>query len=222
LVIACVPGLWLVRRRPRRAALVWVLCFVGYFLVAWAAGPGFNPWRAPFTFTPLIVLAGALGLDLLLAQVHGWVDRAEDVRARAWLASAGILGLCAIFLGGLGVFGVPCAAGKLPLRRDLTHLDQMLGGEAVASNVPWYVIAYTDSPAVSVPYNGEGAMAAVFERYRPRWLVVIGDPPLWVKGESRSLLEDVLSSRRATIGRFRLERVSASTTAAAVFRIEPG
>src|SRR5262249_42018280 len=51
------------------------------------------------------------------------------------------------------------------------ELDEVLQGEPVASNVTWYVLAYTRSPTVSLPYNVEAAIEALLERYQVRWRV---------------------------------------------------
>jgi hypothetical protein len=221
LAIALLPGITLLRRRSASAlaALIWVLCFAGYFAVVWAAGSGFNPWRAPYTFTPLVVLAGALGLDTTLGLLQRWVERGRQLRPRALLAGAAIGVLGSIFLDGVKVYDFACAAATRPLRRDVAPLDDIVAGQPIASNAPWYMIAYTSSPAVSIPYNGEPAIADVFERYRPRWLVLVGNPPLWVEGASRGVLRDVLAGKKTNLGRFQLERVDAASPAA-VYRIE--
>jgi hypothetical protein len=83
----------------------------------------------------------------------------------------------------------------------------VLEGEPVVSNVPWYMIAYTDSPTVSIPFNGEAAIEAVLDRYRVRWMVIAGNPPLWVWGGSTETLRDVLAGKKTDVGRFRLERL---------------
>jgi hypothetical protein len=218
LAIGFLSGLGWWRTRSRPAMLIWVLCFGGYLIGVLVAGPGFNWWRTPFTFTPLIILTGAMGIDDILAALRRWVERAPDVRSRALLASAGVVGLCAVFLGPLDVVHLVPGTGKRPLRADLTQLDQVLNGEAVASNVPWYMIAYTRSPTVSIPYNGEAAIADVLQRYGVRWMVIFGDPQ-WVEGESRAVLQDVLAGTKTNLERLHLERISVPS-AQAVYRVD--
>jgi hypothetical protein len=69
------------------------------------------------------------------------------------------------------------------------------------------MIAYTQSPTVSIPFNGEAAIEAVLERYHVRWLVIAGNPPLWHVGGSLNTLRDVLAGKKTNVGRFRLEHV---------------
>jgi hypothetical protein len=81
LALALVPALGLLRRGLRPESLVWLIGFAGYFLVVIASGPGFAPFRAPHTFTPLVVLAGALGFDAILGGLAGWTARADTAAA---------------------------------------------------------------------------------------------------------------------------------------------
>jgi hypothetical protein len=147
------------------------------------------------------------------------VEREKHGRTRLLLVSAGIFGLCWFFLGGLDAFRVLPTAQSPFLREELEKLDQLLGGEPVATNAPWYMIAYTRSPTVSIPYNGEAAIEAVLDRYQVRGLVIFGRPPFWVQGESTSVLHSILSGRKTNLGQFQLEAVRVPT-AHAVFRVE--
>jgi hypothetical protein len=197
----------LFRHRAVMPRLIWLLCFAGYFLVAWVGGPGFVPFRTPHGFTTLIVLAGAVGVDTILGWLDALVERGRYRRVRAVVVGAGVLALCAFFLSRVPVFQGYPTPPNLPYQHDLTRLDQVLGGEPVASNVPWYIIAYTQGPSVSIPFNGEAAIEAVLERYHIRWLVIAGNPPLWHTGRSLDTLRDVLAGKRTDVGRFRLEHV---------------
>lgn len=89
-----------------------------------------------------------------------------------------------------------------------------MNGQPVASNRPWYLLAYGDSPTVSVPYNGEAAIAAVLARYRVRWLVL--SQPITGMGASRQVLQELVAGSRTHIGRLQLQRVPAPL---AVFRV---
>jgi hypothetical protein len=56
--------------QPRRRlgeCLVWLLAFPGYYLVVWASGAAFHRWRTPMELLPTFVLAGAVGVDLVLS-----------------------------------------------------------------------------------------------------------------------------------------------------------
>jgi len=217
LAIALLPAVGLFRRRPRSESFIWLLCFAGYFLVAWTAGPGFNPQRAPHTFTPLVILAGALGVDVIVARLDTWAGRSH-APVRTLLASAGVFTLSAFFLAGLPAFYRVAPVGGSQLGAELARLDDTLSGEPVASNVPWYVIAYTHSAAVSIPSNGEAAIEAVLDRYRVRWMVISGLVLVRIDGESRGVLQDILAGTKANVGRFHLERVPVPISPA-VYRV---
>jgi hypothetical protein len=206
-------GLW---RRPLPQVLIWMMA-VGYFVVAWVAGPGFARPRTPFTFTPLVVLAGALGVDVILHQLDIWTGRwtARDVRTIA--AGAAVLACCSLLLVQLPVPREPHRSANFPDYVELTKLDDVMQGEPVATNVPWYMIAQTRSPAVAIPHNGEAAIEAVLARYRIRWLVIPGTPRSG--GHSRPLLDRIVSGHQTEVGRFRLERVAVPGVKSAVFRV---
>lgn len=219
--LALVPLVRLFRGRPFTEVVIWLLYFAGLALVVWLSGSGFYFGRTPYTFTPLAILAGALGADALLAWLDGWVTRSKRVRMGALLSAVAVFGVWWYFFTGLPPLTLPPAARRPNYRALLARLDPVLGGDVVASNVPWYMIAYTHSPAVSVPFNGEAAIEGVLDRYHVRWLVIFG-APLWVQGESRSVLERVLAGDQTNVGRFRVERVSALARLA-VFRVQdPG
>ena len=158
----------------RAQTLIWVLCVAGYLLVVVVSGPGFAAVRAPLTFGPLVVLAGALGADVILARLHDWLRPRRLRRAKAVVIGAAVLAGCGSMLARLPVMltrpGLPAAWHQA----QLPKLDAVLKGEPVASNRPWYVMAYTGSPAVSIPNNGEAAIEGVLGRYQVRWLVLFG------------------------------------------------
>jgi hypothetical protein len=220
------PGWWLALmigglemfRRPTSAqAFVWLLCVVGYGLVAWISGSGFAPVRTPYPFTPLVVLAGGLGIDLMLTGLHQWTTRGRHVAAKGVAIGAAVLAWSGLLIGTLPVLQTFPQGTNMPRQADLTKLEPVLHGEPVASNVPWYMIAYTRSPTVSIPFNGEAAIVAALERYPVRWMVI----PSFSRsgGRSRPLLDRIVSAERTELGRFRLERVPVAGVKAAVFRV---
>ena len=50
------------------------------------SGPGFAPARTPYTYAPLIILAGARGVDAMLARLDLFVARRASIR---WAAVVG-------------------------------------------------------------------------------------------------------------------------------------
>ena len=218
LALALVPALGLLRSERRSESLVWVIGVAGYFLVVIVSGPGFAPFRTPYAFTPLVVLAGALGFDAILSSLGAWTARTRFTRLTAAVVGAFVLGSCFVFLAKLPVLRATRAVPNLAFQTQVAALDDLLRGETVATNVPWYLIAYTQSPAVSLPFNGAEAIAAVLAKYQVRWVVIFGHAPLWVTGESRVVLQSVLAGTRSEVGPFHLERVPVEVRAA-VYRV---
>jgi hypothetical protein len=128
LIIAMVGVFDLFRHRAVMLRLIWLLCFAGYFLVAWVGGPAFAPFRTPHTFTTLVVLAGAVGVDTILGWLDALVERGKYRRVRAVVVGVGVLALCAFFLSRLPVFQGYPTQPNLPYQHDLTRLDRVLGG----------------------------------------------------------------------------------------------
>lgn len=219
LIIALAPALELFRRSRRRASLIWLVSCASYLLVAWANGPGFAPFRTPHTFAPLIALVGGMGIDTLLAGLHAALKRGAPRRLPALVAGAAVVGLCFLMLADIPVLSMT-AFRTIPAQAELTKLEPVVEGNAIVSNVPWYLIAYTSSPAVSLPFNGEAAIAAVLARYHVRWMVIAGNPPTWVSGPSRAVLQGILDGKRTNIGPFQLERVSIDIQPA-LYRVHP-
>jgi hypothetical protein len=222
IVLACVPILGLRWAQTRSASAIWLVGVVAFFGLVIVSGPAYYAFRAPHTFTPMVVLAGAIGIDLILAGLGVVLQRAGDSRWIALFIGAAVFAGSFALLAPLPFLQSTKAQPNLPDQGTLTALDPVLQGDTVATNVPWYVIAYTRSPAVSVPFNGGAALAAVLDRYDARWLVLFGNPPYWVSGATRTVLQAVLSGAQTQFGGFRLERVPVDIPAS-VYRIHrPG
>lgn len=217
--LVLIPALLLFRRRRPVEVFIWTLAVVGFLTLLWVSGPGFYVGRAPATFTPLVILAGALGMDAVFDRLAPWGVRGGWGGSRPLLLTLGLFFLCHFFVARLPAYGVAPAAAHPRWRTSVSQLDAMLRGEAVASDMPWYMIAYTASPTVSIPFNGEAAIAAVLKRYGARWLVVFGRP-VRTGGESHDVIHALASGARSTIGDLRLERVAAPPRLL-VFRVSP-
>ncbi|HSP98148.1 MAG TPA: hypothetical protein VL049_13035 [Candidatus Dormibacteraeota bacterium] len=203
-VLVAIPALTLFRRRPQVEVLIWLLGVVGFLTLVWVSGPGFYIGRTPAPFTPLVILAGALGVDAVLARLESWSVGHRSARARSLLLTVGLFCLCQFFFARLPALAVTGTAAQTRLRTSVSQLDPILRGEPAASNRPWYLIAYTSSPAVSIPYNGEAAIETVLRRYGVRWLVIFGRPT-----QSSGVLRELAIGAKSSIGRLRLERVPA-------------
>jgi hypothetical protein len=218
-VIALLPALTLLRR-PLPEALIWILCFAGFWFVVWVAGPGFYFGRTPNTFTPLIILAGALGLDMILSLFNRLASQFLHGTARNLAIGAATVALCALFIPRPPLIDLNQRATRPYIGRHLSNLDAVLHGEPVASNIPWYLTAYTQSPAASIPLNGETAIANLIDRYDIRWMVVSGRLPYGLTGESQTVMDDIVAGTKTTLGQFRVERVHVPKNPA-IFRVEP-
>jgi hypothetical protein len=217
LALTVVPAVGGFRGRPLPELLIWMLAVAGYFLLAWVSGPGFAPIRAPYTFVPLFVLAGGLGIDTVLARLDVWIQRGAS-RRRAVLVGAAVLGLCSVLFSRLPALqGHAGRWTNLPRESELTTLDRVLQGQPVASNVPWYLIAYTRSPTVSIAFNGAAAMQAALEKYPVQWLIIFSVPRSG--RQSRPVLDSILAGTTTQLGRFRFERVPMEGVSAGVFRV---
>jgi len=229
LALAALPVVWLVRRPASPQSLIWVLCFAGYTLVACLAGSGFASARTPYTFVPLIILAGAFAVDAGLTLLAVRVLRGDATRATAAAIGALVLAVCAVLLGRLPTLqAIPVLPDDLPpgvtvpAPEELSKLDRVLGGEPVMTNLPWQIISYTQSPAVSLPWDGEAAIESVLARYDVRWMVLFGAVRDCTidKNPSCPVFMRVLSSDTTDVGRFRLERVGVEEASLpAVFRV---
>lgn len=218
-LLALPAALW---HRAGAKLLIWVLCFGGYLGVVLISGPGFAPVRTPYTFTPLLVLAGAFGLDEILAQLDRWITR-RSPRARTVLLAATEVAVCALFFAKLAVFqNMPYDVGAtLAIQKDLPKLDEILQGGPVISNRSFDVAAFTRSPSVSIPANGIAAVQAVIERYGVRWLVLFNPPKKrpFKPRFKRNPFEELASLGWTDVGPFRIEEAHIESPLPAVYRV---
>lgn len=201
--LVALPGLLLFRARPFVEGVIWTMAVGGLLAVIWASGPAFFIGRTPVTFTPLIILAGALGVDAVLSRVVAWADGRTGRRA---VAALGMAGFCLYFFLALPAPGVTATTARPSWQLIVGRLAQQLGGQPSASNLPWYMLAYTDSPTVSIPHNGEAAVEAVLRRYGIRWLV-LKPHQIGGEGESEPLLRALVAGTRSSVGSLQLQRV---------------
>lgn len=202
LALALVPGVGLFRSRPRVESLVWVLFFGGALALVAISPPAtfsVGAQRSLAGLAPLAAVCGALGADAILARIGGAFRRRTVVSGI--LIGAVLVGVAHVMITPLDVYK-PDARPRAD--EDFSTLSPLLSGEPVASNNPWQIVAMTDSPAVSIPENGEQAMETVFRRYGVRWLVV-GANHGWMH-ESRPVIDELLSGRRTRIGRLSVVR----------------
>ncbi len=213
-VLSVVP---ILRGGRRGVALAWMLFFVGFTVHVWLSGESFASWRAPYGYLPLIVIAGALGVEEVLNHVGAWPTH-ERQRA------LGLLGTSVVFAAFITNIA---ARARLPVPLDdsrtaqvdfMRQVEPLVGGRPVASNASWWVLAYTTSPVVSIPINGEAAIDAVLEKYGVEYVVLWGKPPVDLASPSQDALQGARTSGHGQVGRFELERVK-DLGAGEVFRV---
>jgi len=147
---------------------------------------------------PPVVFAGGAALDRIAGLLGAWRRDGRLARPKALASAAVAFAACWIFVGPLDPYGDRPRASM-----DLAPLEEALRGEPVATFLPYNVIAYTHSPAVSIPINGEAAIEAVLRRYGVRWLLLTPRPvPHWMfQGEpSDRPLVEIYHGRRRSIG----------------------
>lgn len=168
---------WL-RRRASFAGLVALLLLAGPIAVTCGSHAVFAPWRTLYTFVPLVVLGGAMGLDALLVGAEKASRPLRSTPIHGLILGACALAACHFTLEGSSAYGPrhPGVGGTHDIELELRALDAMLGGEPVASDRPWYIIANTHSPSLMLPENGEAAIAAALRRYGVRWVVLCSRP----------------------------------------------
>jgi hypothetical protein len=216
LALALLSPLALFRQRQRAAFSIWILGVAGYFLVVCVSGPGFAPFRTPHTFIPLVILAGALGIDGILNALDMGMERAKGSRALAIVIGAGVFAVCGVLFGTLPVLQRFPSTAATSHAAQLAGLDDLLRGEPAASNLPWYMIAYTRSPTVGIPMNGATAIESVLDRYGVRWMVIFSRVRMKSSGPA---IARILASNSTTLGRFQLQRIPREENDPAVFRV---
>jgi hypothetical protein len=206
----------LFRRRFDVGPLAWLLVFPVFLVVVLAANQVYSE-RAALVLLPAVVLAGASGLDEIVRRASSGLERFGR-KTVAVTAIAAVIGLGAVFAGNLRVYGErgPAWLGTA----GLTDLDRELEGEAVATELPYFVIAHTASPAVTLPLDGEAAIDAVLTRYEIRWLLLFGTDFASPDTPTEALVSEILAGRRSRVGRYRLRHVRTQSGEWSLYRLE--
>ncbi len=218
LLLAIAAGVtpWLAGSRSpsRERAIVWMLGLPLAVVVGFASGGVYVPWRTLHPMIPLVMLAGGLSLDFWL----GWIwrrDARRPARAAAALLLLGVTG--AATLRTVALYGDRELAPLRSAETALQTLDPVLGGQTVASNIPWYVIANTSSAAISIPHDGPRAIADAIRKYHVKWVLIAGRPTMM--GKSAPIIKE-MAKANVTLGQYHLVRDSRAR-ALQLFRVEP-
>jgi hypothetical protein len=193
------------RRVNASVMLIFGLFFVAPIALASAAPAVYASWRTLHVMVPVIVLAGALALDQIETLARSRLLPALPDRIGMWLMRAVSLAAALFFLSDLKPYTTrPESAILRALQKKLVKIDQQLGGEPVLSMRPWFVIAYTRSPAVMMPVNGEEALAEVIRKYKVGWLLIEGRYTL--AGSTKDIIKALEGTKRWELDEFVLER----------------
>lgn len=158
--IGLIPGVTYFRRRSGAAGTIHGATLAALFVLTWASGPMFHGWRTLAALLPMIVLSCALGASMAFDGIVSATRRAR--RAHTLWTVAVTIALSAIaypIVTRIEPYGPRARAALRGLEIELTALDATLGGAPVAATSPWYVIAQTHSPVVSIPEDGEASIA---------------------------------------------------------------
>lgn len=188
-------GCGLVGQFHRMRTVSWGIVFVGSFLMALTGATVFAPQRSLHSLAPAFALAGAFALNSIAGSVVGGEGVLRWLRRLVVAA----VGACVLAY----TLPYPQRTNPMaPMEEGLRQIDTVLAGAPVAARRPWYVIANTSSPAISIPSNGEAAVAQALTDYRIRWLLLTRES---CRGASQGFCNEILSGRRRTIGSLRLQ-----------------
>ena len=194
---------------PRRG-LDWVarLVFFGGAAGTALASPAvFATWRSLHTLLPVFVLAGAYGAEALFDGMWRFL-RARRARAGWARFSAGV-SLLAFVMALLSPLRLAAAQSEEPaFTKELTAMDATFAGQTVMTARSWWVLAYTHTSAVALPFNGEEAMGIVLRRYHPKWLLIVNGET--VLG-SNDAVNELLAGRRDQIAGVHMQLQSRSS-----------
>jgi hypothetical protein len=193
----------------------WLLLFAGAPLISCASPAVFARHRTLHTLLPVVVLAGAYAADAWLARLRDLVrERTGSPWAPRVAVGVPALALAVLMLAPLDP---KIVVPKPPdIAAAIGALDSMLGGEPVMTQNPWYMAAYTHSPAVFVGENGEPVIEEIVRRYGVRWLVLTRGG---CSGPAKDVCEGLLTKGVRTLGSLRLAE-KASNPTLVVLRVE--
>jgi hypothetical protein len=208
-------GSSLVRSRRSATALIPVLALTVTYVFLWGSGEMVQQWRTVSGLMPLLVLGATFGVAAALDGVVAATRRTKRLRRTTATAITAVFFIVLYpIVTRVEVYGPREPAAMLAKEQELRALDRTFGGRPVATPEPWYVMARTRSPAVSLPADGSEAVMEVLRRYQVEWIVVLDEKSTW-----RGVFGAIASGKENPGYKgLQLERVPAQGTAA-VFRV---
>lgn len=189
------------QRRVRVVA--WVILFGASAALSWSAPAVFASWRTLYVMLPLALVAGGIAMDTLVVRADAWVRRVHAHRGAVAVVAAGLVVMLGVPLKELHVrqLRFPAAPAE---HEALVAFSTTIESASVATTRPWFTIASTNSPAVSLPTDGEDAVEAVLRRYHVQYVILGGTE---CKAASKALCEGVFAGTAKHIGGLALEHV---------------
>lgn len=169
------------RRDRSLAPLMLALVTVGPFVLAWTGGVVFSEFRTLSGLVPAMVLATAYGIDHCLVRLgEVATPKSDDVRERSLGSMLPALGAAFVVFLPIQMYEplVVHSNPRLPFIEALEAIDETLDGGVVATSSPWWVAAYTHSPAVVLPIDDNDAIETVLARYGVAYLL-FADGDAW-------------------------------------------
>ncbi|HVU01253.1 MAG TPA: hypothetical protein VHE30_05860 [Polyangiaceae bacterium] len=189
--------------RPRTdhatARLAAALTVAGAFATSWTTTPVFASWRTLHPLLPAFVLAGSYGADALLAGL-----RPPRCRLRASAPVGAAFAAFMLFTTRPYERAVPESLDAVLVRRAAPALPKE--GTVMAAH-PWFVLAGTGLPSITVPMNGEDAMERAIATYDVRSLLLVNAEGC--AEQSRAVCADIISGKRTRLGHYQLTRLRA-------------
>jgi hypothetical protein len=204
LALAALPFVGVTRRRLDADALSAVLLFGGSFLTVLGANAVYSD-RTPLVLLPLLVFAGACGLD----RAFSWLREKLASRATSAVVRTATVVLL-IAIGALYATRIRPYGDRGPAWLGTPELERLAGtldGQVVATELPYFVLAETGNPAITLPLDGEAAVDAALQRYDARWLLLFGTDFATPDLPTETLVGEVLGGTRFRLGSFRLSHV---------------
>lgn len=218
LALAVLPLFGVARRRLDAAGLSALLVFAGTFLTVLGANAVYSD-RTPLVLLPVLVFAGACGLD----RAFSWLHEKLASRASRSVVSAATA-IVIVALGTSYALQIRPYGDRGPAWRGTPGLERLAGtldGQAVATELPYFVLAETGNPAITLPLDGEAAVEAVLQRYDARWLLLFGTDFATPDLPTEVLVREVLGGTRSRIGSFRLRHVRTQPGEWVLLRLDP-
>lgn len=195
-------------RKRALAVLLWILLFPCTALISAWGYRVFATGRTLFMMMPAVILAGLLGADQIVQRWLLPLARSPSLlnSRSTWLCAVRPLatGAAALLVLPFALslaLPPPRGEGKKVKVRVVETFAPLILGRPVAVVKPWWTYAFSDSPVVLVPSDGETAISRVLEAHGVEYLV-LDAPCRW---KSQNVCKAISAGKKRRVGRFKLE-----------------